>query len=97
MRIPELEKKIGCPLGWVTGDRPGNGIELRNIGQILHAVGGPRVKVCADKLDTRRNRVWVRLVNDGRPDRKDVMRGAVHVDIREDRASRYSAACALTK
>src|SRR5207237_9532710 len=100
-RIPYLEKKIGFAMGWSSGGilraRPGNWIHLRDIWKVFHAVRRPRVTICSDKLDTRRDRVRVRLVNNRSSDRKNMLRLAAHVDVWEDGSTRNPATSVLTK
>ena len=87
MRIPELEEKISCPHDWRIGTSPRNRINLRKVREVLHTVCRPCVPVCASELDTRRNRVGIGLVDDRCSDGKDVVHGAVHVDVWEDRST----------
>lgn len=96
MRIPELEKKIGSPLARIIWAHACNRIQLRNVGKIFHASGSP--DGCGRiKLDARRNRVSIRLVDNGRSDREYVMRSVAHVNVWKNIAPCHSAACTLTK
>ena len=86
MRVPQLKKKIGSPLGWSIRADPGDWIELRNVRQVFHSVGGPCVTVCAGKLDARRDRAGIGLVDHTSANGENVLHLAAHVDIREDQS-----------
>src|SRR5437667_4574584 len=107
MRVPQLEKEIGCPQGWRTGvwiigAGASERINLCDIREVFHAVGGPECSAWV-KLDPRWDRVGVRLIDNCRSDRENVMRRATHMNIRKDQSgsvcvlARYSTTGVLAK
>src|SRR5207249_11463805 len=93
VRIPQLEQEVSCPFARIIRTRPCDWIHLRDVREIFHTVGSPRVTVCARKLDTGRNRCRGGLIDDTCTYRQKVLHRTAHVDVGEN----VSACCSTSR